>query len=69
MRAHGVPTWPDPNDDSSAGWGFNLLHVTGFRPELAREIDNKMDICDRGRCRRASGFPLTATRAGPADER
>ncbi|HMH89446.1 MAG TPA: hypothetical protein VK586_00020 [Streptosporangiaceae bacterium] len=46
MRSHGVPTWPDPNEDSAAGWGFNLLHVVGFDPS-STEIDNKMDECDR----------------------
>jgi hypothetical protein len=46
MRAHGVPTWPDPTDDPAQGWGFVLLHVTGFDPN-SPQIDNKMDECDR----------------------
>jgi hypothetical protein len=46
MRSRGVPTWPDPNYDPAAGWGFNLLHVTGFDPS-STQIDNKMDECDR----------------------
>jgi hypothetical protein len=47
MRSHGVPTWPDPTYDPSAGWGFNLVHVHGFDPNSA-QIDNKMDVCNRG---------------------
>jgi hypothetical protein len=47
MRSHGVPTWPDPTYDPTAGWGFNLVHVQGFNPNSA-QIDNKMNGCDRG---------------------
>jgi hypothetical protein len=47
MRSHGVPNWPDPTDDSAAGWGFNLVHVHGFDPN-STQIDNKMNECDRG---------------------
>jgi hypothetical protein len=47
MRSHGVPTWPDPSYDPTAGWGFNLVHVQGFNPNSA-QIDNKMNGCDRG---------------------
>jgi hypothetical protein len=46
MRSHGVPGWPDPTDDPAYGWGFNLLHVTGFDPS-STQIDNLMDECDR----------------------
>ncbi len=46
MRSHGVPTWPDPTYDSSAGWGFNLLHVRGFDPN-SPQIDHKMSECSR----------------------
>ncbi len=46
MRSHGVPGWPDPTN-SSAGWGFNLVHVHGFDPN-SPQIDNKMNECDRG---------------------
>jgi hypothetical protein len=47
MRAHGVPTWPDPTYDPTAGWGFNLVNVHGFDPN-STAIDNKMNICNRG---------------------
>ena len=47
MRSHGVPTWPDPTYDPSAGWGFDLVGVHGFDPNSA-QIDNKMDVCNRG---------------------
>jgi hypothetical protein len=46
MRSHGVPNWPDPTYDSTAGWGFNLVHVHGFDPN-SPQIDNKMNECDR----------------------
>lgn len=46
MRSHGVPTWPDPSYDPTAGWGFNLLHVQGFDPN-SQQIDNKMTECAR----------------------
>ena len=46
MRSQGVPTWPDPTYDPTAGWGFNLVNVQGFDPSSAA-IDNKMDVCDR----------------------
>ncbi len=46
MRSHGVPNWPDPTYDSTAGWGFNLVHVRGFDPNSA-QINHKMDECDR----------------------
>lgn len=45
MRFHGVPTWPDPTD-GPAGWGFNLLNVSGFDPN-SPQIDNKMTTCQR----------------------
>jgi hypothetical protein len=44
MRSHGAPTWPDPTDDPAHGWGFVLLHVTGFDPN-STQIDTKMDEC------------------------
>jgi hypothetical protein len=47
MRSHGVPTWPDPTYDPTAGWGFNLVNVHGFDPN-STQIDNKMDVCNRG---------------------
>ena len=47
MRSHGVPTWPDPAYDPTAGWGFNLVGVQGFDPNSA-QIERKMDICNRG---------------------
>jgi hypothetical protein len=47
MRSHGVPTWPDPTYDPTAGWGFNLVGVHGFDPNSA-QINNKMDDCDHG---------------------
>ena len=47
MRSHGVPTWPDPTYDPTAGWGFNLLNVQGFDPNSTL-IENKMDACSRG---------------------
>jgi hypothetical protein len=46
MRAHGVPTWPDPTYDPAAGWGFNLVHVQGFDPN-SLQIDQKMSECSR----------------------
>ena len=46
MRSHGVPTWPDPTYDPSAGWGFNLVGVHGFDPN-SQQIENKMDECNR----------------------
>lgn len=45
MRSHGVPGWPDPAN-GSAGWGFNLLHVSGFDPN-SPQIDQKMTECGR----------------------
>jgi hypothetical protein len=45
MRAHGVPTWPDPTD-GSAGWGFDLVNVHGFDPN-SQQIEQKMDVCQR----------------------
>jgi hypothetical protein len=47
MRTHGVPTWPDPTYDPTAGWGFDLTNVHGFDPN-STTIDNKMNICNRG---------------------
>jgi hypothetical protein len=47
MRSHGVPTWPDPTYDPTAGWGFNLVGVHGFDPNSA-QINNKMDDCNHG---------------------
>jgi hypothetical protein len=46
MRSHGVPTWPDPTYDPSAGWGFYLVGVHGFDPN-SQQIENKMDECNR----------------------
>ena len=57
MRAHGVPTWPDPTYDSAAGWGFNLVHVHGFDPNSV-QIDNKMDDCDHA-LPPGTGVPLS----------
>jgi hypothetical protein len=57
MRSHGVPTWPDPTYDPTAGWGFNLVHVHGFDPN-STEIDNKMDECNRG-LPPGTGVPLS----------
>ncbi len=45
MRSHGVPTWPDPTYDPTAGWGFDLTNVHGFDPN-STEIDNKMNTCN-----------------------
>ena len=44
MRSHGVPTWPDPTYDPTAGWGFNLVNVTWLRPEFDadRQQDGRM---------------------------
>jgi hypothetical protein len=47
MRSHSVPTWPDPTYDPTAGWGFDLVNVDGFDPN-STQIENKMDVCDRG---------------------
>ena len=47
MRAHGVPTWPDPTYDPTAGWGFDLVNVHGFDPN-STQTESKMDVCDRG---------------------
>jgi len=57
MRAHGVPTWPDPTFDSTAGWGFNLVGVHGFDPN-SPQIDAKMDVCSR-RLPPGTGVPLS----------
>jgi hypothetical protein len=57
MRSHGVPTWPDPTYDPSAGWGFDLVDVHGFDPNSAL-IDHKMDECDRG-LPPGTGVPLS----------
>ncbi len=46
MRSRGVPSWPDPTYDSSAGWGFNLVHAHGFDPN-SPQIDHKMTQCSR----------------------
>ncbi len=56
MRSHGVPTWPDPSDDPTAGWGFNLVHVQGFDPN-SQQIDSKMTECSR-RLPAGIGVPL-----------
>lgn len=60
MRSHGVPTWPDPTYDPSAGWGFNLVGVHGFDPN-STQIDNKMDQCSRGL---PSGIGVPLSRPG-----
>jgi hypothetical protein len=57
MRAHGVPTWPDPTFDPTAGWGFNLVGVHGFDPN-SQLIDDKMDVCDRA-LPPGTGVPLS----------
>jgi hypothetical protein len=46
MRSHGMPNWPDPTYDSTAGWGFNLVHVHGFDPN-STQTENKMNECNR----------------------
>jgi hypothetical protein len=57
MRSHGVPTWPDPTYDPTAGWGFDLVDAHGFDPN-STQIDNKMDVCDR-RLPPGVGVPLS----------
>lgn len=59
MRAHGVPTWPDPTN-GPAGWGFNLLNVQGFDPN-SPQIDQKMTVCQR---RLHGGFGIPLSRPG-----
>lgn len=59
MRSHGVPAWPDPTN-GPAGWGFDLVHVSGFDPN-SPQIDNKMSICYRGL---HSGFGIPLSRPG-----
>jgi hypothetical protein len=57
MRSHGLPTWPDPTYDPSAGWGFNLVGVHGFDPNSA-QTGNRMDVCNRG-LPPGTGVPLS----------
>jgi hypothetical protein len=57
MRSHGVPTWPDPTN-GPAGWGFNLLHVSGFDPS-SPQIDHKMTVCERQLPSGLPGIPLS----------
>ncbi len=46
VRAHGLPTWPDPTIDSEGRPGFNLLHVQGFDPNSS-QTSNVMQECYR----------------------
>jgi hypothetical protein len=60
MRSHGVPTWPDPTYDPTAGWGFNLVGVHGFDSNSA-QINNTMDDCNHGL---PSGIGVPLSRPG-----
>jgi hypothetical protein len=57
MRSHGVPTWPDPTN-GPAGWGFDLVNVTGFDPN-SPQIDRKMTACQRQLPGGIAGIPLS----------
>jgi hypothetical protein len=59
MRAHGVPTWPDPMN-GPAGWGFDLVNVQGFDPN-SPQIDQKMTVCQR---QLHGGFGIPLSRPG-----
>jgi hypothetical protein len=59
MRAHGVPTWPDPTN-GPAGWGFDLVNVQGFDPN-SPQIDHTMTVCQR---HLHGGFGIPLSRPG-----